>query len=480
MQAVQAYALAGALSLGTLALLHTLVWREQRQRWSALFALALGLAATLYAFDSHLLPRGDRPNPLGSLLGAVALITLTLGMVEYVGLPERWRRRAWWAVIGLAVLLLSLRFAGAMPRIGGFISYAAYLSFQAVLAGWAWWHEPRRGHALVLMALLLYPAAVVAAVLGLIDPPLVRYLIIVPTAVLGTTVLTTGLLRAQREAGDEITRRRAAEEALRALNASLDERVAQRTEELSEMVAGLESFNRMVSHDLRGPLGGMAGLLQMAERALATHDLATVQRILPVVQRQAQTSADLVAALLELARVGEAPLQPRPVALASVVGEALAQLSQPTPALGKDARHPAVHVQALPELTADPTLLRQLYVNLIGNALKFSREVATPRVEVGFLLHEGQTLLFVRDNGVGFASEAAPQLFTPFARLHSGQFEGTGVGLSIVKRIVERHQGHIWAESAPGQGATFYFTLGPMQARTLKPALLKPALQAAA
>ena len=121
----------------------------------------------------------------------------------------------------------------------------------------------------------------------------------------------------------------------------------------------------------------------------------------------------------------------------------------------------AVHVGALPVVVADPGLLRQVYVNLIGNALKFSAGAAAPRVDVGVAAERRPPVFFVRDNGVGFAAGDAVRLFEPFQRLHAGRFAGHGVGLSIVRRIVERHGGRVWAESSPGAGANFRFTLGP-------------------
>jgi signal transduction histidine kinase len=120
-----------------------------------------------------------------------------------------------------------------------------------------------------------------------------------------------------------------------------------------------------------------------------------------------------------------------------------------------------VAVAPLPVVQADPVLVRQVYANLIGNAVKFARGAAAPHIEVGAQAGgDGAPVLFVRDNGVGFDTEQAQRLFQPFQRLHGSRFPGHGVGLSIVRRVVERHGGRIWAESRPGQGATFYFTLG--------------------
>lgn len=454
------YATTGALALGMLALLHGMVWRAQRQRWALLFALCMALGALFYAFDPWLRPVGDRANVAGSLIGACLLLTLLMALVDYVGLPARAARVVLTAAVGLGLVLLTLRLAGWLPRLGGFLSYAAYFALFAGLAGWGLRREPGRGHGLVLLALLSYPAAVVGLLLGHVQADLVRYVIIVPTVMLGMTVLTTGQMRERAAAQQEVQRRREAEAALRRANDSLEQRVAERTAELQDMVAGLESFNRSVSHDLRGPLGGMAHALQLAQQALDHDDLPTVRRLLPVVTAQAGSSAALVRSLLALAHVGADELKPQPVAVQPLVDEALAQLRDARTDGAPAAEPLPVTVLPLPEVTADPGLLRQVFVNLIGNAIKFSAGAAVPRVEVGASQQQGQTVFHVRDNGVGFDAAAAARLFEPFQRLHGTRFAGSGIGLSIVRRIVERHGGRLWAESSPGQGATFCFTLG--------------------
>jgi signal transduction histidine kinase len=223
------------------------------------------------------------------------------------------------------------------------------------------------------------------------------------------------------------------------------------------MVEGLESFNRSISHDLRGPLGGIAGVSRLASEALARGDSGTAARLLPAITAQAESSAHLVNALLALARMDEAELTREPVPVEAVVQEALEQVRlahQPEAGV-------QVQLQSLPTVAADAGLLRQVYVNLVGNALKFTHGVPAPRVEIGALEAGGETVLYVRDNGVGFEAEQAERLFKPFARLHGRGYQGHGVGLSIVRRIVEHHGGRVWAESRPGEGAAFYFTLGP-------------------
>ena len=157
-----------------------------------------------------------------------------------------------------------------------------------------------------------------------------------------------------------------------------------------------------------------------------------------------------------LARVGEAPLLLHPTDLNQLVQHLLSDMV---------VLHPAwsvVQVQTgLPQVQADADLLRQLFINLIGNALKFSGDRSSPHVEVGAELQQGEWVVFVSDNGVGLTPQQASQLFQPFRRVHGAHFEGHGVGLSIVKRVVDRHQGRIWVQAAPGEGAQFYFTLQP-------------------
>ena len=254
-------------------------------------------------------------------------------------------------------------------------------------------------------------------------------------------------------AAGALAARAAAEAGLRAANESLEQRVAQRTRELRETIEGLESFNRSVSHDLRGPLGGIAGLAQLARDQVAHGDTAQADRLLAAIDRQADESVRLIAALLALARAGDAQPQRSHFAAGPLVDEAIAA----TTASGARAD---VVVRELPVVDADRELLRQVFVNLVGNARKFAREASTPRIEIGHAATAHGDAFYVRDNGVGFAPAEAQRLFKPFERLHGTRFEGFGVGLSIVRRIVDHHGGRAWAEGVPGQGATIWFTLG--------------------
>jgi signal transduction histidine kinase len=452
-----AYALAGAITLGALGALYGVAWRTVRRRWCAAFAVAFLLVALIYALEPFTLPVGDRPNPFTALLVLPALILLAEGTIDSVALPGRFARWLRAATICAALSTLAAVLAGALTRLGAAAAISGYLGVIALVELWAARREPRSGHGLVSLSMMLIPALVLAAWRGGLPPSLLRYALIMPLLITGMTRLATGLVRAQRLANEELRRAEEAEAQLRGLNESLERRVALRTAELHELVSWLEGFNRQVSHDLSGPLGGIAGASRLADEALQRGETETAARMLTAITGQAESSVQLVAKLLALARVGNAPFVLKRFALETVVQEALAQLRLADP---QGSAVPVTVVGPLPEVEADPDLLRQVYVNLMGNAMKFSSEMDTPCIEVGVLTGNGERTFYVRDNGIGFEPGRARELFEPFRRLHDARFPGHGVGLSIVKQIVQRHSGRVWAEAAPGQGATFLFTLG--------------------
>ena len=254
----------------------------------------------------------------------------------------------------------------------------------------------------------------------------------------------------------EVAERRRAADELRMVNDTLEQRVRLRTAELQEIIEGLESFNRSVSHDLRGPLGGIAGAARMAREYVNTDDKSMADRLLGAIVNQADITGKLVDALLALARTGDASLRTLRTDMHALVGEVIRSMQQAHP----QAPLPISVIGRLADVDADPELTRQVLVNLIGNALKFSSEGSQPQIEVGMSGTLDRPIFFVRDNGVGFDAEKARRLFKPFCRLHGSRFEGSGVGLSIVKRIIDRHGGQVWAESSVGQGATFFFSFG--------------------
>ena len=454
----------GALSLAVLAILFAMVWRSLKVRWSLFLTLSFAVNAAYYlrvVAGYYVEPLAASPQPGNAALVLLGLVLCTAGLLDYVGVARnhaRWFNRL---AIGVASLTLCGVLGGMLTRRAGLTVWGAYLLAWALLFTWAMLREPRRGHGLVMLALASYPAIVVAVLLGALSPKMLITAHALPMAVLGMTLLTTGLLRAQgsaareqKRAEQELLARNQAEAELQLANDTLEQRVNLRTAELRETIEGLESFNRSISHDLRGPLGGIVGVAKLARDYVLNGDAVAAQRMLQAIASQAETSEKLVSALLALARSSDASLNKQQVDTGALVREVVESMRHVRTA----AVLPVV-VGWLPHVDADPELSRQVFVNLIGNALKFAVGASQPRIEVGVTGDPDAPVFFVRDNGVGFRPEEANRLFKPFQRLHSGYFEGFGVGLSIVKRIVERHGGKVWAEGCPGRGATFYFTL---------------------
>jgi diguanylate cyclase (GGDEF)-like protein len=206
------HAYLGAAIFGFLAILHSFVWVRQRTFWSAQFAFAFALLMAVYALDRYTQPQGGQPSLLGTVLGMASVISATLGIVDYVGLSGRLARQLRLASLAIGAVVIVLVALGAMPRPMLFSVYGLLLLVQGLMAGWAMVHEPRSGHGFVLLAVMMYPLARVAVALGWIDLDALRYIIIAPSAMLGTTVLTTGLVRAQKQATEELRRRAQAEQ----------------------------------------------------------------------------------------------------------------------------------------------------------------------------------------------------------------------------------------------------------------------------
>jgi PAS domain S-box-containing protein len=248
--------------------------------------------------------------------------------------------------------------------------------------------------------------------------------------------------------------RAAAERRIRELNLSLERRVAERTAELEAANRELESFSYSVSHDLRAPLRAVAGFAAMlrGQHGAALPEAGRHQ--LERIEANAARMGALIDDLLKLSRASMQELKRRPTDM-----EALARMAAHE-ATEHAARHVEVQIHPLPQVQGDHALLRQVWANLIGNAVKYSRGVHAPRIEIGAQRLDKAVEYYVRDNGAGFDPQHAARLFGLFQRLHSEEeFEGTGVGLALVERIVRRHGGTVSAEGAPGSGATFRFSL---------------------
>jgi PAS domain S-box-containing protein len=256
---------------------------------------------------------------------------------------------------------------------------------------------------------------------------------------------------------NDMTARVLAEEEIRLLNAELENRVRQRTAQLEGALKEIESFSYSVSHDLRAPLRHVQGYVAMLQQSTQGQLSEKAQRHLKMINDASVQMGQLIDDLLEFSRMGRVGMSEGHVPLDELVRECLRGLEMQMQ--GRDIRWKIA--EPLPTVVGDVAMLRQVVTNLLGNAIKYSRHRHPAEIEVGCAGDEdGRVIVFVRDNGAGFDMKYAHKLFGVFQRLHrADEFEGTGIGLATVHRVVSRHGGRVWAEGAIDQGATFYFTL---------------------
>lgn len=258
----------------------------------------------------------------------------------------------------------------------------------------------------------------------------------------------------------DIAERKRSLKQIERLAQELEQRVHQRTAELEATNKELEAFTYSVSHDLRAPLRAIHGFSRLLEEEHAPQFSLKARHYLEVVRQNALQMGNLIDSLLALSRLGRQPLRTQTVAPAALARQVWEELGAE-----REARRVEFVVGDLPSCNADPALLKQVFANLLGNALKFSRGRETARIEVGCSamteIAPDCRVYWVRDNGAGFDMRYADKLFGVFRRLHTqAEYEGSGVGLAIAQRIILRHGGRIWAEAKPDEGATFYFTIG--------------------
>jgi signal transduction histidine kinase len=272
-----------------------------------------------------------------------------------------------------------------------------------------------------------------------------------PAVLRSKVAVFADLFRKSNALREEIEERRLAEERIRQLNDELSERVDQ----LAAANAELESFSYTVSHDLRAPLRQVSGFVTLLQEAVQSQSPAEVDEYIQLIEDAVTRMGRLIDDLLSFSRVGRIELNRGSVDLAPLVAQV-----QQTLAPSVAGRQIRWVVGELPQVHGDASMLRQVLASLLDNAVKFTRPRPRAEIEISARREDDHFVFFVRDNGVGFDPRHADKLFGVFQRLHTrAEFEGTGIGLASVRRIVQRHGGRTWAESVLGQGSTIYFSL---------------------
>lgn len=261
-------------------------------------------------------------------------------------------------------------------------------------------------------------------------------------------LLLYALIKSRRELADARNR-------MERINLDLERRVEERTAQLNATIRELEAFSYSISHDLRAPLRAIDGFSKMLQDDYQTKLDAEGKRLIDVIRHNTLNMGRLIDGLLAFSRLGRQQIGHVNLSMSDLVKDAIEEVRG-----SMNGRDIDFRISHLPDTVGDRVLLRQVLINILSNAVKFSRDRKPAIIEIGGASESGDNHYYIRDNGVGFESRYADKMFGVFQRLHAAtEFEGTGLGLAIVQRIVQRHGGRVWAEGAPGNGATIHFSL---------------------
>ncbi|MEY4317079.1 MAG: hypothetical protein RI902_887 [Pseudomonadota bacterium] len=396
---------------------------------------------------------------------SIGVVCLSIGIVDYLPISPTTRivlKRVSvippiiYLIVVTVLLLLEVKIirAYAVWALIPSITVIAIASFRAESV------EPGKGHRLLGLLILCTPILTIAFPIFGLKTAVLRFWTAVPLFILAVTILAASLLRDREVIKKSLDQLHAAESQLIALNKDLETRVADRTALLNEIIADLESFNRNVSHDIRGPLGSIGLAAYLAQQQLDKGQLEQAKFQLQSISDQVNASQNLVNAMLNLATPVDFKQRMVEVDLASLVQERIDQARATLKRKHPEAPMPQFLVSNMGKLYSDPALLRIVLDNLIDNAIKFNLFNPQLRISIAQDVHDNEPCMYVYDNGIGFMNASDQRHFDPFERLSANGFStGHGLGLSIVRRAVQRLGGKIWSKAEPDKGAVFYFTL---------------------
>ena len=425
-------------------------------RWLAGSAMLFGLSSLGFRLSQRFF--GVTAEGIGApaaTMVAISLAALLVGLHAYLShrSDHQWRRFILLCLLGTGWVTLVVALLRENPFRGP-IASASVLTAAALWLTWHWWRDRWSGQLALAAAFLVQPLLLFAAMRVGMDVRAFRDLTPLPIVVVYFFVLTLILQRDARRLARELHRSARAEAALQRLADNLDRTVHERTAQLEALNQGLRAFSGMVSHDLRGPLRNIHGLSEMAREAIEEGQPAQALPLVRKLGHESLRASRMVSDLLDLARVEQQALQKARVDFGELVRECVDQLAMEYPSAQQ-----AVRVGELPVVEVDRGLMAHVVTNLVGNALKYGQGRPGLAVDVLAERDNGRWRFAVSDNGPGFDGARAGELFQPFNRLAGDAVPGTGLGLTVVRRVVQQHGGEVGASGRMGEGARFWWTL---------------------